>query len=114
MIWTSDHGYQLGQFRLPCEKEQPYDNHIRVLFFVHGPNIPPGSFFDFVASMVDVDPTIGSFPSTMDERSFSEHLTSAALGTKDWGIGELVNHYIDLPNNTFVGVRLLNSTHSYL
>ena len=28
VIWTSDHDYQLGQFRLPLEKEQPYGNHI--------------------------------------------------------------------------------------
>ena len=73
VIWTSDHGYQLGQFGLPCKKEQPYDNHIRVPFFARGPNIP-GSSFDFVASMVDVAPTIvrlanRSFPSTMDGRS---------------------------------------------
>ena len=72
--------------------------------------------------MVDVAPTIvqlanGSFPSTMDG---SEQMTSAAPGTNDkhlieyWiiGIRQLVDHYIDLPNNMFVGVRLLNSTHN--
>ena len=127
VIWTSDHGYQLGQFRFPCEKEQPYDNHIRVPFFVHRPNVPPGSSFHFLASIVDVAPTIVQltnrcFPSTMDERSFFEQLTSAAPGTKDkhlieyWSVGirELIDHYIDLPNNTFVGARLLNNTHNYL
>lgn len=127
IIWTSDHGYQLGQFRLPCEKEQPYDNHIRVPFFIRGPNIPPKSTFDFMASIVDIAPTIlqlvnGSYPSSMDGKSFAKQLTAAVSGTKDkhlieyWSVGirQLEDHYIDLPNNTFIGVRLLNTTHNYL
>ena len=60
----------------------------------------------------------------MDGRSFSEQSTSVAPRTKDkhlieyWSVGirELVDHYmyIDLSNNTFVGVKLSNSTHNYL
>ena len=58
VIWTSDHGYQLGQFRLPLEKEQPYEHIIRVPFFIRGPGIMEGANLPFMASMVDVLPTI--------------------------------------------------------
>jgi len=33
-----------------------------------------------------------------------------------WTLGNVIryNHYIDMPNNTYIGVRLLNATHNYL
>lgn len=58
VIWTSDHGYQLGQFRLPMEKFQPYEHVIRVPFFIRGPGIVQNASLSFMASMVDVLPTI--------------------------------------------------------
>lgn len=52
VIWrTSDHGYQLGQFRLPVEKEQPYEHVIRIPFFIRGPGIQEGAKLPFVASI---------------------------------------------------------------
>ena len=126
IVFTSDHGYQLGQFRLATEKEQPYDHHLRVPFLVCGPGIPQASF-QFAASMVDVAPTIlelagGSVPAEMDGHSFARQLTHLHSSDQDkilveyWSIGRRVTdgYLVDLPNNTFVGVRLLNATHNYL
>ena len=130
-VWTSDHGFQLGQLRLPSCKLQPYEHDIRVPFYIAGPGIPVKSSFDFVAGMVDVSPTLltlaGGKPlDTMDGRSFAELLTQKEpqrMATwKDkhmleyWSLGNVIRygHYIDMPNSTYIGARLLNSTHNYL
>lgn len=129
IIQTSDHGFQLGQFRLPSCKLQPYEHDIRVPFFVHGPEIQAGYNYAFVAGMVDVAPTLltlgGGVPlDTMDGKSFAELLfkpiTTQSIREKHmleyWTLGNVIRygHYIDMPNNTFIGVRLLNSTHNYM
>ena len=130
-VWTSDHGFQLGQLRLPSCKLQPYEHDIRVPFYIAGPGIPMKSTFDFVAGMVDVSPTLltlaGGKPlDTMDGRSFAELLMQKEpqrMATwKDkhmleyWSLGDVIRtgHYIDMPNSTYIGARLLNSTHNYL
>ena len=133
-VLTSDHGFNLGQLRLPSCKLQPYEHDIRVPFHILGPGIPRGNKFDFVSGMVDVAPTLlslgGGQPlDTMDGKSFADLLTSGkddeaikASGWRDkhmleyWSLGNVIRleHYIDMPNNTYIGVRLINSTHNYL
>ena len=135
-VWTSDHGFQLGQFRLPSCKLQPYEHDIRVPFYIRGPGIPPSSTFGFVAGMVDVAPTIVSLAGgsakafeTMDGKSFSHLLTSDEASRKQkqaawkdkimleyWSLGDVIryDHYIDMPNSTYIGARLLNDTHNFL
>lgn len=55
---TSDHGYNLGQHRLPSCKLNVYDHDIRIPMVIRGPGIKPGANFDHPASNVDVAPTI--------------------------------------------------------
>ncbi len=46
IIFTSDHGYRLGQFRIPQCKLHPYENDVRVPMMIRGPGIgssPPPS-----------------------------------------------------------------------
>lgn len=131
-IWTSDHGFQLGQFRLPSCKLQPYEHDIRVPFFVAGPGIPGQRNLSIVTGMVDVAPTIiglagGKPPSTHDGKSFADLLKSPEPHPKDatwrdvhtleyWTLGNVIryDHYIDMPNDTYIGARLINATHNYL
>eukprot|EP00947_MAST-08B_sp_MAST-8B-sp1_P002915 g2915.t1 len=55
---TSDHGYNLGQHRLPSCKLNVYDHDIRIPMVIKGPGIKAGASFDHVASNVDVAPTM--------------------------------------------------------
>jgi len=70
---TSDHGYNLGQHRLPSCKLNVYDHDIRIPMVIKGPGIKPGQFFDFPASNVDVGPSFlglaGITQTTMDGKS---------------------------------------------
>lgn len=58
VITTSDHGYHLGNFRVPFEKAMPYDTDIRVPFYMRGPGIRPGSSQPALVSLMDVGATI--------------------------------------------------------
>ena len=136
-IWTSDNGFQLGQFRLPMGKLQPYEFDIRVPFFIRGPGIQPNTTLSFVAAMVDVAPTIMSLAGgteeaekAMDGRSFAGLVLSSADSSRTqkaakwkdkimleyWDLGFVLrfDHYIDMPNDTYIGARLLNESHNFL
>ena len=58
IFYTSDHGYQLGQLRLPMCKLNVYDHDIRVPFFVRGPGIAANTTFDGIGSHIDIGPTV--------------------------------------------------------
>ena len=63
LIFTSDHGYSLGQFGVPSWKAQVYDHNLRVPFYIAGPGIvahTSGASRELaaVASMVDLLPTL--------------------------------------------------------
>lgn len=56
-IYTSDHGYHLGEFGMPIDKRQPYEFDIRIPMIIRGPNIPANITSKVPALMVDMAPT---------------------------------------------------------
>ena len=57
IIFSSDHGYHLGQWRLPCSKQNMYETDIRIPTFITGPNID-GNLSTKIVSNVDFLPTM--------------------------------------------------------
>lgn len=83
----SDHGWNLGEFRVMNGKHQMYDHTIRVPFAIAGPGISAGRTIRDMVSMVDVAPTLLSLAGVdpdagapMDGRSFA----GALLGEPGW------------------------------
>jgi len=82
LFYTSDHGYNLGQFRVDSHKTQVYDHNSRVPMIIKGPGVTKGSVLPLVTSMVDLGPTIlelaagrkSDTTKTMDGSSFAPML----------------------------------------
>lgn len=87
MLFTSDHGYHLGQFRIPDEKMMPYDTDIRVPFYIAGPGIKPGTKLTEMVSNIDIGPTLCELagitpPPLMDGRSMVDLVTGKPANLK--------------------------------
>lgn len=59
MVFTSDHGYKQGQWRIGTSKQHPYETDIRVPFIIRGPGIPRGANHTRqLAGNIDLLPTL--------------------------------------------------------
>ena len=124
IMFTSDHGFQMGQFGMPEGKWNSYEHDIRVPMLVRGPGIPPGHVFDVPATHVDLMPTLLSFagalavPATMDGKSLSAYIRNrevdmSAVRTDillEYAGGNVVRYQAleDSTNNTFRALRVLD------
>ncbi|GFS18189.1 extracellular sulfatase Sulf-2 [Elysia marginata] len=74
ILYTSDHGYHLGQFGLIKGKAMPFDFDTRVPLIIRGPGIPRGVNISNIVINADMAPTLidmagHSIPDHMDGQS---------------------------------------------
>ena len=82
-FYTSDHGFQLGQFNIIMDKRNVYDWDTRIHLLARGPGIAAGSTWSQPATQVDLAPTFLGIaglakPAQMDGKSLLPLLTAAA------------------------------------
>ena len=133
-LYTSDHGFQLGQHRLPGDKRHPYEHDIRIPFVLRVPGVLPNHTIDSIVLSIDVAPTFtdiasGAVPEDMDGVSMLPLLAAKKAPAK-WRTDFMVDyhgqgrepcglvkcpapaadnwHIIDGFNNTYTCVRTLH------
>jgi N-acetylglucosamine-6-sulfatase len=82
IIFTSDHGYHLGQWAMPFDKRLPYETDIRVPLIIRGPNIGIKTVVASPIMLIDLAPTIFNWAKIpidyddFDGKPFDQLLTS--------------------------------------
>ena len=85
IFYTSDHGQNLGHYRLPSCKLNVYEHDVRVPLLVRGPGLPAGVTIPALGGNTDLAPTIldiaggrGAVNPIMDGKSLLPVLGAAA------------------------------------
>merc|ERR1712137_1062977 len=84
-MFSSDHGFQLGEFNILIDKRQHYDYDTRIHLLLRGPGIAKSSTFRHPGTQVDVTTTWMTIagldrPESMDGRSILPLLVDAGHG----------------------------------
>lgn len=141
IFYTSDHGYNLGTFRLSVEKFHFLENDIRVPFLVRGPGVAASTISPAIVANIDIGATIldlaGVPPTPTDGRSFAYDLLGRTppvpprdrllIEYGSWGTGYVVrgpcniscgmcppalSQLLDAPSNTYSALRIINASHN--
>eukprot|EP01084_Bolivina_argentea_P138599 243963_1 len=105
VIYTSDHGYHLGEWRVPHHKHLPYDTDLRVPMFMRGPLIKPGSVSLDVVGNIDVLPTILSLAgieydnNTYDGVDWTQIFDGYSNSNTNWKREVYLSQYISINTN---------------
>jgi len=85
-FFSSDHGFQLGQFNIPMDKRHVYDWDTRIPLLVKGPGVRAGSTLSAPGTQVDIAPTLLGLagipaPGSMDGKSIVPFLLQGSETT---------------------------------
>ena len=84
VVFTSDHGTQLGMHGLPpWEKQYPYEETIKIPFIISGPGIAADERSDLLISPVDIMPTLCSLCSVSVPKTVEGMDLAEAVSGKD-------------------------------
>ena len=121
MFSTSDHGYNLGQHRLPSCKLNVYDHDVRIPMVIRGPGIPANTSLDRIGSNVDFMPTVldlaGAPDPTLDGKSIAPFLRGENPPWRDhhfieyYSLGNVTRtgHLVDdTTSNTYRALRFVD------
>lgn len=129
VVFTSDNGYRLGQFRMPQGKFHAYETDIRVPMMIRGPNVKPkpslvGTHVDLIPTFLGLaleDSSQAIVPNTMDGTNLAAAIlpsgsalnhvpTKKSLLIEYMSLGNVVRyqHLEDTYNHTFLALRILD------
>jgi arylsulfatase A-like enzyme len=96
IVFSSDNGFHMGDYRLMPGKMTAFDTDIRVPLIVAGPGVVAGATRDETVQNIDLAPTFerlsgGTVASNVDGRSLVPLLQGAAA--PDWRTGALIEHH---------------------
>ena len=110
VVFTSDNGFHLGQFRMPSGKQTAYEFDVHVPLVVRGPGIPAGRTATQLVGNIDLAPTFAAMagvtpPSFVDGRSFLP-LAEDPSSSMPWRDAYLIEHWKEVDQVDRTGAPL--------
>jgi arylsulfatase A-like enzyme len=96
IVFSSDNGYHLGEYRLPAGKMTAFDTDVHVPLVVAGPHVAPGRAVSDPVQNIDLCPTFeelggAAVPADIDGHSLVPLL--AGQTEADWRTASLTEHH---------------------
>lgn len=117
IIYSADHGYHLGNHRVPCGKTLPYKEDTHVPFMIRGPGIPSGEETDLPSNHIDIAPTLldlagvnqSDWPSWLDGRSLLPYFTAGSSSSTSSSSADDVS-YVETVNIEYWGSGIIETS----
>jgi N-acetylglucosamine-6-sulfatase len=95
IVFASDNGYHMGEYRLPSGKQTAFDTDVNVPLIVAGPGVTAGRTVDALVENIDLRPTFADLaaapqPAETDGRSIRPLLSADTPA--DWKTTALIEH----------------------
>lgn len=107
VFFTSDNGLHRGEHRVPRGKNTPYEESIKMPFYVRGPGVPASRTIEHLVGLVDLTPTFlglagATIPGSVDGMNMAPLLTSTPSAITAWRQEMLIEH----PGGAQVPIRV--------
>ncbi|KAK7038192.1 arylsulfatase [Favolaschia claudopus] len=123
IIYTTDNGFHLGQYRIPSGKGCAYETDVHIPFMVRGPGVAKGvKRTDVVTNHVDVAPTLITLaglplnhafdgtPMPIGKAATAAHIPHEHVGIEFWGEPEFDGAgQLHLKGNTYKAMRIIGT-----
>jgi len=96
IVFSSDNGYHMGEYRLEPGKQTAFDTDIRVPLIVSGPGVPAGRTLTQLASNIDLAPTFETLAGVKIRKTIDGHSLAALWHGRDptdWRQAILIEHH---------------------